>query len=523
MILKVFMPENLISQQKSCQLYGEVAIEEKSLSYFVISSNNEIEPKYSSLSSSSLVHQFRKLGDITEPGRRNLQKDVLPILIHFNSSNLYLYLTNLGIKEIEDSIINIFLYNDNTILSLNFSYNNCENQHSDINFLKSLIHEKNEILQKQTAKTKTYSIMNLFKFFFLKIIYRIIIKIQNIKLLSRLLLNTALNDQMNDWIKCIKRIEIDKNNSNKQIWTFIFDIIAGLLIMLLLLIFYIKPDEYLINTSQTIVIKLRILLESLKGSPIGLKLNKQLNNFLLDCFKYHVNLWATFLITISPIIHYLFIPIGIIGILGLSFQLAMLSDLIVLISLHAHCFYIYAAVLYNIEKYGLLALWNVFLGKRRNILKNRIESYDYMNRQLYISTIFFTILLFLLPTILVYYTVFATLRIFIYLLCYILMKIRKKILIEFRIDLFCKWLIGNYYDSSSIEIEYLDSIKSEQLHNKKQISILKLKAIKSSWKYIFLRSNHIENSSHNTYMTLKQFMSGILKGEMINFSQVKSN
>lgn len=51
---------------------------------------------------------------------------------------------------------------------------------------------------------------------------------------------------------------------------------------------------------QFIVSKFRVLLHSLKGSPIGLKLNVQLNNFLLDCFGYHVELWATFLSKYLP-------------------------------------------------------------------------------------------------------------------------------------------------------------------------------------------------------------------------------
>lgn len=93
-----------------------------------------------------------------------------------------------------------------------------------------------------------------------------------------------------------------------------------------------------------VVDNLRKLLESLKGNPVGLKLNVQLNNFLLSCFIYHVELWNTFLVIVSPAINYLFIPLGVLGFFGLSFQLAMLSDLLVLISLHAHCFYVYAAV-----------------------------------------------------------------------------------------------------------------------------------------------------------------------------------
>lgn len=42
------------------------------------------------------------------------------------------------------------------------------------------------------------------------------------------------------------------------------------------------------------------------------------------------------------------------------------------------------------------------------ITTDRIESYEYSNPQLYLSIIFFTALLFLLPTILIYYVVFAS-------------------------------------------------------------------------------------------------------------------
>lgn len=53
------------------------------------------------------------------------------------------------------------------------------------------------------------------------------------------------------------------------------------------------------------------------------------------------------------------------------------------------------------------ALWRVVLGRRKNVLKERVESYSYINRQLYLATMFFASLIFLLPTVLVYYVVFA--------------------------------------------------------------------------------------------------------------------
>lgn len=47
--------------------------------------------------------------------------------------------------------------------------------------------------------------------------------------------------------------------------------------------------------AQVIVVNLQELLESLKGSPVGLKLNIELNNFFLNFFRYHIDLWVTFL------------------------------------------------------------------------------------------------------------------------------------------------------------------------------------------------------------------------------------
>lgn len=43
-------------------------------------------------------------------------------------------------------------------------------------------------------------------------------------------------------------------------------------------------------------------------------------------------------------LHGLFVPFVSLGAVGLSLQLAIVSDLLVFISLHAHCFYIYVAV-----------------------------------------------------------------------------------------------------------------------------------------------------------------------------------
>ena len=58
--------------------------------------------------------------------------------------------------------------------------------------------------------------------------------------------------------------------------------------------------------------------------------------------------------------------------------------------------------------YGLQSLWRVFRGKKWNVLRKRVDTAIYDVDQLFVGTLLFTILLFLLPTTAMYYVVFAT-------------------------------------------------------------------------------------------------------------------
>lgn len=151
------------------------------------------------------------------------------------------------------------------------------------------------------------------------------------------------------------------------------DVFMGILVFFLLN--HIKnPGSHFMKLTEFIVNRLRSLLGMLDGSPVGLKLNVQLNNFLLSCFTYHVDLWWNFIVIVEPAIHYLFLPLTASGLMGISFQCAMLCDVITIITLHAHCFYIYAAMLYKLEFYSLKSLLRIVLGRRLNVLKG--ENHD---------------------------------------------------------------------------------------------------------------------------------------------------
>lgn len=102
--------------------------------------------------------------------------------------------------------------------------------------------------------------------------------------------------------------------------------------------------------------------------------------------------------------------IGYSSLLGASMPIALFSDLLSILTIHIYSFYIASARIYNWQLTIIISLFHLFRGKKRNVLRNRIDSCDYDLDQLLLGTILFTLLFFLLPTVLVFYLTFASAR-----------------------------------------------------------------------------------------------------------------
>ena len=90
--------------------------------------------------------------------------------------------------------------------------------------------------------------------------------------------------------------------------------------------------------------------------------------------------------------------------------IAFFSDLLSLLTVHIYCFYVASARIYHWQLTIIGSLFHLFRGKKHNVLRNRIDSCDYDLDQLLLGTILFTLLFFLLPTIVVFYFTFASAR-----------------------------------------------------------------------------------------------------------------
>ncbi|KAK5172896.1 pig-Q [Saxophila tyrrhenica] len=156
---------------------------------------------------------------------------------------------------------------------------------------------------------------------------------------------------------------------------------------------------------------LQRMIEWLMGWPAGLKLNNELAKFLGDLFLWVIDYWDNCMRQLQPALPHIIRLIGISSFAGASLPISMFSDLVSLLTIHIYSFYVASARIYNWQLSIIVSLFHLFRGKKRNVLRNRIDSCDYDLDQLLLGTILFTLLFFLLPTVAVFYATFAGARI----------------------------------------------------------------------------------------------------------------
>lgn len=148
----------------------------------------------------------------------------------------------------------------------------------------------------------------------------------------------------------------------------------------------------------------------LMNQPGGVKLNPQLSDALGAVFLYLIDSWTVVTAGLLPYLPSLLRVASLAGLMGLTMTLALLSDMVSFFTIHVFYFYTVSARFYAIMLHILSSLWKLFRGKKRNVLRQRIDSYSYDVDQLLLGTLLFTVIFFLLPTTFVFYLYFGVLR-----------------------------------------------------------------------------------------------------------------
>ncbi|KAL8654880.1 MAG: hypothetical protein Q9210_001232 [Variospora velana] len=167
-----------------------------------------------------------------------------------------------------------------------------------------------------------------------------------------------------------------------------------------------------INTilSEWTVEGLRNMIVWLTDAPAGLKLNNELAVFLGFLFIWVIDYWKECVSSLRPYLPQVIYFIGFSSFAGASMPISLFSDLLSALTVHIYCFYTASARIFHWQLTIIVSLFHLFRGKKHNVLRNRIDSCDYDLDQLLLGTILFTLLSFLLPTVIVFYLTFTSAR-----------------------------------------------------------------------------------------------------------------
>ncbi|EKX31886.1 hypothetical protein GUITHDRAFT_149010 [Guillardia theta CCMP2712] len=148
----------------------------------------------------------------------------------------------------------------------------------------------------------------------------------------------------------------------------------------------------------------------LMGVPAGLKLNDNLDYCIGNLCILGVECYKVMFSWTSGLRPWLLLVTAVSGVFGMSIMLSLISDLISFFTFHVYLFYSLSARWHGVQTRVLSSLWRLFRGKKKNVLRGRIDACDYSLDQLLLGTMLFTLLVFLFPTTFVYYLFFFLLN-----------------------------------------------------------------------------------------------------------------
>ncbi|KAJ8585225.1 Gpi1-domain-containing protein, partial [Rhizopogon salebrosus TDB-379] len=196
------------------------------------------------------------------------------------------------------------------------------------------------------------------------------------------------------------------------LWTILNDLIIGIALRQ-----FLRQDReilmhlFVLNFEDKAVHNLRQILLWLDSWPAGLKLNTELSRFYSHSFMGLIALWHRSLRTLIHLLPMLCSALELGSAFGVTMTLAMVCDLVFVFMGHIQLCYLVSVTVYGHLLRLVASLWNLFRGKRHNVLRNRTDPWDYDVDQLLLGTMLFTLVAYLFPTVLVYYILFATMRV----------------------------------------------------------------------------------------------------------------
>ncbi|KAG6553491.1 hypothetical protein Mapa_004403 [Marchantia paleacea] len=192
-------------------------------------------------------------------------------------------------------------------------------------------------------------------------------------------------------------------------FSLLIDMIAGAIVGCVMLYYHSPILSFVVDSGKSLTNDiLRTGCVWLMGVPAGFKINTELAAVFGTLSLHWIQTWSTLLFTAIPAIKILLYVLSVSGIiLGFAVLAAMVSDMVTLATIHVLSLHYAIAFIYSNQLRALAALFRLFRGRKRNVLRGRLDSFDCSVEQLLVGSLMFTPLLLLLPTTSVFYTFFS--------------------------------------------------------------------------------------------------------------------
>lgn len=146
----------------------------------------------------------------------------------------------------------------------------------------------------------------------------------------------------------------------------------------------------------------------LMGWPAGLKLNQYLSNFMGIMFLWVSSVYNWSVMYSKPVLECLIIVSVLASIVfGASTTISLFLDMFAALGMNIKISYLISSRLFNSLRKVAISLFHLFRGRKWNVLRQRMDSVEYEADQLLLGTVLFSIVVFILPTVSVYYILFS--------------------------------------------------------------------------------------------------------------------
>eukprot|EP01038_Epipyxis_sp_PR26KG_P006662 gene6662-9144_t len=216
-----------------------------------------------------------------------------------------------------------------------------------------------------------------------------------------------------------------KQNIYIEVTNFVMFVIIDIILGCFLGIFLIRNSDRIVQIVESLCFNLQksFILDTLvwfNNSPGGVKLNPVITSKVGSLVAFIVNSYDIVLLFAKIVHKPLIIFIAYSGCFGFTVQLVMIIDAIRLLTLHVAAIHRGLSYLHENQIRLIYSLWLLFNGKKRNILRNRIDTCEYDQNELLMGTMLFAMTVFLFPSFAAYFYLFAFCQLGIVFVHYIL-------------------------------------------------------------------------------------------------------